>query len=454
MANISIAKMKKMVDDTELAHETLERYGIQYRPSRGSDHRFCCPWHAGSGSSAHTDDSEDFTWCFLCEKDAPHGDRYNVVAGMYNLSRPEAIAKVAFDAGLISKEELDSKLNGKITAEELEELRTASASEMKKRPAKAPETDEFRAFGSILYTEMRDYFGLSAAHRKMLKEVRHLSDDRIEKDYFTFPYAKREYELFVLQMELKYPKRKDQIRNYAGFWFEKYSGRTYLLPQSGLGILIRNARQEVTAVQIRKDNPGDGSRYVWLSSAFALACPDLNEGGASPSHQIDVMLPQKNDPAKLGWLTITEGRFKSEILAQHGHTVISIQGVGNYKGVIEEIKSLQMQTGITYKHIFICYDADMFINTKVLKHTVGLAEELKKLGNITISVVTWKREYGKGIDDMIFAGHKNDIHMVSPEKIIETFQVVVKSLLEEYNLPKIPPKCEELQERMQLALGV
>ena len=457
MAKLSIAQMKQMVDEKELAHETLSRYGIQYRGGRGMDHQFCCPWHSGSGKSAHTDDAQDFTWCFLCEKDAPHGDRYSVVAGMYNLSRVEAIAKVAYDANLISSEEFESKLNGKVSIEEMNELRAIE--EVRRKPERKVETDDFRAFGSILYTEMRDFFGLTKEHRKKLKEERHLSDERIKQDYFSFPVYTQEYEKFIVKMELKYPKKKDDLRHYAGFWFDKTTGRNCMISASGIGILIRNARQEAVAVQIRRDNPGEESRYIWYSSNFALANTEINDGGASPYHLLDVMLPQTSEPSKLGWLTITEGRFKAEVLASRGHTVISVQGVGNYKGILDEIAALEQQTGIKYKQLFICYDADMFSNAKVLKHAVGLANELKKLEDVTVNIITWPKEYGKGIDDLYFNGYGSHTYIFTPEQIVDAFQIVATGLMREYGLPKIPPELAkqfgaDMQVRMELALGI
>jgi hypothetical protein len=464
MAKISIGQMKQLVDEHELAHVTLERYGLQYRLGRGMDRKLCCPWHGGDGCSAHTDDNQDFTWCFLCGKDAPHGDRYNVVAGMYNLSRTDAIAKVAFDAGLITKEEMAAKLGGKVSAKEIAEL---SAMDKARRPrVEIPEeTDEHRAFTSFVYEEMHKFFGLSEKHRKMLEETRHLTPERIDRDYFTIPESGREKALFVLHMEREYPDKKEELKTVAGFCVDKRVNRTVLVANDGVGIMIRNSKQEAVSIQVRKDVlKGEGdSRYVWMSSGFALTSANY-EGGSSPFDKMDVNYPQKDVPEKREWLAVTEGRFKAEILAQQGIATISVQGVGNYRGILGTIRAMKQQTGISYKNLFVVYDADMLGNVHVLKHALGLFEELKKANGASVQIITWDARNGKGIDDLYFSGAPMKFFFLDPVSTLDCFNQNGDLLLAEWGISKEDLKQEwsrikkpfqhELQDRMELALGI
>ena len=42
---------------------------------------------------------------------------------------------------------------------------------------------------------------------------------------------------------------------------------------------------------------------------------------------------------------VAEGRFKTEILSQWGNVALSVQGVGNYSGIDDDIKNVIDVTG-------------------------------------------------------------------------------------------------------------
>lgn len=61
--------------------------------------------------------------------------------------------------------------------------------------------------------------------------------------------------------------------------------------------------------------------------------------GVSPSTPLDVTYPEKQ-PNNI--LFITEGRFKSEVIAKEiNSTCISVQGVGNWNGIEREIYEVE-----------------------------------------------------------------------------------------------------------------
>ena len=134
-----------------------------------------------------------------------------------------------------------------------------------------------------------------------------------------------------------YPEYTDkQIASVPGVYLR--DNELNLVAFNGIGILIRDADEKIVGVQCRRDRVEKGqAKYIWLSSATASEWKNCS-GGASCGSPQDVLYPviARNRCN----ICIAEGKFKTEILAQQGNTGISVQGVGNFKGIETQIKKV------------------------------------------------------------------------------------------------------------------
>ena len=87
-------------------------------------------------------------------------------------------------------------------------------------------------------------------------------------------------------------------------------------------------------------------------------------------------------------LCITEGRFKSEMLAANGNIVISIQGVSSWKGIDEII--LKMREEHNIESIFMMFDSDIMGNRQVFNSISAMTIMLaNKIPDLKIRFAVW-----------------------------------------------------------------
>lgn len=181
-----------------------------------------------------------------------------------------------------------------------------------------------------VYTFMHDFFGLTEKHRKHLKEVRRLSDEAIDKDFFSITANKKT--AFVKALRIKFPEYStEMLMEIPGFYYDQTYSCLRMSSYEGIGICIRGFDSHIKAIQIRQDvvKPGR-SRYVWFASTFAWQKPLLYKGGNGTGAPIDCLYPTRLKRKYA--IGIVEGKFKAEILAYQGLFALSVQGVGNWKG--------------------------------------------------------------------------------------------------------------------------
>lgn len=166
----------------------------------------------------------------------------------------------------------------------------------------------------------------------------------------------------------------------------------------GIGIPMYNANGNITAIQIRRSEVSEGqARYVFLSSRGL-------EMGCSCGAQVTI-----EEPFIDGDVYITEGHFKAVEIRKHfGSTAISVQGVNNIKPLEIEIPNLLKRRKIS--RFILAFDADMKRNPAVKRALLKLSNNLSQYG-IPIVYMVWDEKYGKGIDDVIQAGHADKLEI-------------------------------------------
>lgn len=400
---------------------------------RGRHMMGLCPFHKDTKLGSFIVTPDKHMWkCFTCG-DEYAGNGIKFVSLYKGLSYLDAAFDVARDFGVISADEFDKYAKKKYDASYVSSLERRYSDKVKDepKPVKAP-ADVI----ANVYQVIKDNCTLSNEHRTSLVKVRHLTKEQIDKDYFTCPTNWKLKDNIVLAIKKKYPQYTDDIlKTVPGFFYDKAHKKISFSGYKGLGILIRNAYGKIEAIQIRRDTIKDGdSRYIWLSSTFAFYKPDEYEGGCGCGSPKDVMWP--TTPGKR-LVCITEGRFKSEILAQNGNTTISIQGVTSWAGIDKAISDIRQKNEV--KTVYIFLDADIFAKHALFTQSVKMCAYIaEKFPELHIKYAFWHKSIGKGIDDyLINGGSMKDINYVDYQKAAKECEDIFNDLLKKFGISKL-----------------
>lgn len=405
-----------------------------------------CPFHKDTKLGSFIVTPDKGMWkCFTCGADYS-GNAVKFVALYKNEQYLEAAFNIARENGLITFDEYEKYSGQTYQTDYVNRLRKIHSQK------KAVGTIPVKANANILhnvYQCMKNVSPLSEEHRKTLEVERKLSPKRIGEDYFTFP--SRRVASVVREIQKKYPNYTDEVlKTVPGFYFDRKTGKVRFFSVRGIGILIRNADGFIEAVQIRRDVLKEGqSRYIWFSSTFALSDPDKYSGGCGCRSPKDVLYPSA-DAKKI--LCITEGRFKSEILAQNGNISVSLQGVTAWRGIEAVISDIQRTNEIN--KIFLFFDADIWGKHELFLQSVKLAELIgEKFPDLRFYYAVWRKKYGKGVDDCILAGHKDRIHYMNKELVINAADGAFETVLKRFGVTRLmdvpQEKAGEFQEMLQ-----
>ena len=413
----------------------IERVIGQYIPlsSRGRHLMGLCPFHKDTKLGSFIVTPDKHLWkCFTCG-DEYAGNSIKFVSLYMGLSYLDASFRVARDFGVITAEEYDRYAKKRYDESYVKSLERRYSDQVKDepKPVKAP-ADVI----ANVYQVIKDNCALSDEHRNSLIKTRHLTKERIERDYFSCPTNWKLKDNIVLAIKKKYPAYTDDIlKTVPGFFYDKKHNKISFAGYKGLGILIRDANDKIEAIQIRRDTIKEGdSRYIWLSSTFAFYKPEEYEGGCGCGSPKDVLWPET--PSKR-LVCITEGRFKSEILAQNGNTTISIQGVTSWSGIDKAIGDIRAKNNAKVVYIFL--DADIFSNHALFVQSTKMCAYIaEKFPDLQIKYAFWHKSVGKGIDDyLINGGSMKEINYVDYQKAAIEGESVFNDVLKKYGVSKL-----------------
>jgi hypothetical protein len=234
---------------------------------------------------------------------------------------------------------------------------------------------------------------LSEEYRRQLL-ARGFSDTEIElRDYRSLPLQGRAQ----IAKEIETSERLDGVPGFCTASNERGTYRT-LAGSPGLLIPVRAPNKQIRAVRIRPDDQASGGKYRWLSSAN-------KPGGSGPEASCHVARPVLR-PVEDQAIWITEGELKADISADRlGAVVISIPGVGLWSRSLPDLAELVPKGG----RVVVALDADWRENHYVHAAIHGLLLACAALGYET-GVAIWDMTNGKGLDNLLVAGHRPEIH--------------------------------------------
>lgn len=415
-----------------------------------------CPFHRDKHLGSFLVTPDKGIWkCFTCG-DEYSGDAITFVSKYDGIEWLEAVFQISLEEGLCSRDEYEKYYRTqKFTKKYKDTLR-------ERTQVKFEKYEEVKADPKVIdavLTTMQEVCPLSVAHKKQLLTERNLTQERIDSDYFEFPYYNREKVVRLIMEKLPWITTAELI-TVPGFYYDNESKAISFAGYKGVGILIRNTeyrkdgKQRAVAVQIRRDAIKEGQkRYGWFSSSFVHDSPDGKyTGGCGCGCPKDVLFPAP-DKKFTGNVCITEGRFKSEIIIQNGNIAVSVQGVSSWFGIEDIIK--QISQNYPVKRIYTMFDSDMAVNPAVFGHAENMSKALENAG-FKVSFASWPLNKGKGIDDLILNGNKDSLRYHSPSETSEIFHRIFSALLTEYrskNIREIPEeKIDRFREELRIGL--
>ena len=170
----------------------------------------------------------------------------------------------------------------------------------------------------------------------------------------------------------------------------------------GLVVPVRDDQGRIAALKVRRNPtregapPPSGSKYIYVSSAH-------HPGGVGPGAPVHVpLLPLPQTPIRSPeTVRITEGELKADVAyCLSGIRTIAVPGVGAWRSALPVLRALGA------RRVLLAFDADARRNPAVARALYALAWALHVETSVTVAVETWEERDGKGIDDLLAAGHQ------------------------------------------------
>lgn len=168
------------------------------------------------------------------------------------------------------------------------------------------------------------------------------------------------------------------------------------------GVLVpcRDMGGRIAALKVRRrdDDPREGARYLYVTSAKA--------GGASAPSVLHVPELAReildNAPGGAARLVVTEGELKADVAsALSGDPVCSIPGVGSWRLALDAAARWRPRA------VCVALDMDAVRNPAVARAADALVNALRAAGH-TAALWRWDRRF-KGLDDYLVARRRGEV---------------------------------------------
>jgi DNA primase len=156
----------------------------------------------------------------------------------------------------------------------------------------------------------------------------------------------------------------------------------------GLLIPVRDLDRHIIALLVRRDDADADPRYVMVSSR--------KYDGPSPGSHVHLPLFEGGSRAHV---RLTEGPLKADIAtALSGVLTLGLPGVGSWR------RSLSLLSSLGTRTVSLAFDTDADHKWPVARALGQTARALHGSG-FTVRLERWGEADGKGIDDVLAAGH-------------------------------------------------
>ena len=396
----------------ELAHEAdIERIVGRYVNLKREGHHMLglCPFHDDKrlGSFRVTPGKQIFK-CWACGEG---GGPVKFVSKYLGCSRYEAALRICEDEGMITQAEAQELRKGNEVAL-TERVRHAKQQSLVRDISEKASPDWIETVDSAFAAAAGGKEGLSAKFQSILREERKLTESDLA-DYFTFPapsnrlFWERFYSILIEQTKMDKKEISETLLGVPGFFLNAKGKLTFLsLRKANVGILIHDRARHVSGIQMRTMSPlkpGE-ARYHFFSSGFADGSNSVGTKGCGCGFVEDVLFPTKR---WCGAIAVTEGRFKAVTLSHLGFLTVNMHSISNWRPAGSA--ALDLAREYHARRFVLAYDQEENRNVdSSLDNLFGIINQ----AGIPIDVAIWDPKYGKGIDDVVNAGHIDKISRV------------------------------------------
>lgn len=334
----------------------------------------------------------------------------------------------------------------------------------------------------IVYSALRESIievrgdALFPHHREHLNKKRFLSDEYIDYyKYFSLP-AKHEMRKVVKKVLSKLRDCNvdtDILKYTPGFVYDESRDMYSLFELYGvlsIGIPMEDTYGNFKRVQLRPDSV---MKTAWFSTPGAGNCKapstirfplyknykDFVSGDLKPNKIIYKQVDPETICEKVEnetCLIFTEGDYKAVTTCNSLNIpCLSTQGLGSWYNMFVEyaaIKKILYKRNKEVTKAFIAFDCDTKFKRGLIDKGKGVHRVLKS-EEVETFYITWKSEYGKGIDDVINNGHEDkliivnaDIYERKYDLIIEILTIRSRKLSIYLEEDDIKPHYEDLEE--------
>jgi Protein of unknown function (DUF3987)/Domain of unknown function (DUF3854) len=232
-----------------------------------------------------------------------------------------------------------------------------------------------------IYFELLERLELSTSHFEDLRR-RGLSAEEIARRGYKTADASR---IRTAVDSLLSTHGGPQLLTVPGF--AERNGYISFLARNGFLIPARDPNGRIIALKVRHDAGHNGPKYSWASTRES-----------SCGNPVHVPL---GAPTPAATIRLTEGELKADIATvRSGIPTISAPGVGNWELAVPVLQELGAGT------VLLAMDMDGKPGTlaAVEKAIYGLTKS-----GFTVSAEWWDSALGKGIDDLLAAGHQPEV---------------------------------------------
>lgn len=257
-----------------------------------------------------------------------------------------------------------------------------------------------------VYRDLWRYLTLQPTHRAALVQ-RGMADDDIDVGEFRSmpPLSERTGWWARLNRD------RNTMYGIPGFTTDA-DGKLY--GPTGLLVPVRNVDQNIIAAQIRVDRPRSPNKYLWLSTGHGE--PD-RPGGGTPGSPPHVAWP--HGIVRVGSVThlfVTEGPLKATITANMiDEPVVGVAGIGRFNSAQPIIDFYRPQ------YVIVAFDTDVWAldaedlsqaqrtRSSAWVQAIDAFQKHPAMAPNAVWIAVWDPQDGKGIDDVVTAGHNFDV---------------------------------------------